>query len=100
MKGCNPTKYPRDPKEQLVKDEGGKVVNATEFKSMVGGLRYLVHTRLDIAYSVGIVSRFMERPTILHQNAAKRILRYVQGTNNSGWFILRIWKSCVDWICR
>lgn len=24
MKGCNPTKFPMDPKEPLVKDDGGK----------------------------------------------------------------------------
>lgn len=54
---CNPTKYPMDPKEQLTKDMGGKRVDVTQFKSLVGGLRYLVHTRPDIAYSVGIVCR-------------------------------------------
>ena len=84
MKGCNPTKYPMDPKEQLVKDESGRAVNVTEYKSVIGGLRYLVHTRPDIAYSVGIASRFMERPTILHRNVVKRILRYVQGTLQFG----------------
>lgn len=46
----------------------------------MGGLRYLVHTCPDIAYAVGIVSRFMERPTVLHLNVAIRILRYVKGT--------------------
>lgn len=51
---------------------------------MVGGLRYLVHTRPDLAYSVGIMSRFMEKPTVMHQNAKKRILRYVKGTMNLG----------------
>lgn len=49
---------------------------------MVGGLRYLVHTRPNIAYVVGIISLFMERPTITHLNAAKRILRYIKGTLN------------------
>lgn len=44
----------------------------------------MVHTRPDIAYSVGIISRFMERPTTLHLNAAKRILRYVKGTMEYG----------------
>lgn len=68
---CNPTKYPMDPKELFTKDEGGKPVHTTEFKSMVGGLRYLVHTRSDIAYAVGVVSRYMERPTVMHLNAAK-----------------------------
>lgn len=81
---CNPTKFPMDPKEIITKDESGKGVNSTEFKSLVGGLRYLVHTRPDIAYSVGIVSRYMERPTVLHLNAVKRILRYIKGTLEFG----------------
>ncbi|XP_074361468.1 secreted RxLR effector protein 161-like [Apium graveolens] len=51
---------------------------------MIGGLRYLVHTRLDIVYSVGIASRFMECPTALHRNAVKRIIRYIQGTLQFG----------------
>lgn len=63
-----------DPEETISKDENGKPVNSTRFKSIVGGLRYLVHTRPDIAFSVGIVSRFMENPTMVHMNAAKRIL--------------------------
>ncbi|XP_074341891.1 secreted RxLR effector protein 161-like [Apium graveolens] len=68
-----------DPKEQISKDEGGRVVDATMYKSLVGGLRYLVNTQPDIAFSVKIVSRYMERPTALHLNAMKRILRYVNG---------------------
>lgn len=59
-------------------------MDVTQFKSMVGGLRYLVHTRPDIAYAVGIVSRFMERPTVMHLNAVKRIIRYVKGTLEFG----------------
>lgn len=84
MLGCNPTKFPMDPKEVIHKDETGVPVNVTEYKSMIGGLRYLVHTRPDLAYAVGIICRFMERPTSLHQNAAKRVLRYVKGTINFG----------------
>ncbi|XP_074328182.1 uncharacterized protein LOC141666094 [Apium graveolens] len=48
------------------------------------GLRYLVHTRPDIAYSVGVVSRYMEKPTLVHQLAAKRILLYIKGTLKYG----------------
>ncbi|XP_074336205.1 secreted RxLR effector protein 161-like [Apium graveolens] len=66
------------------KDEGGKLVNSTEFKSLIGGLHYLVHTRPDIKYSVGAVSRFMEKLTTLHLNSAKRILRHVRGTLEYG----------------
>lgn len=70
LSGCNAVKYPMEPKEVLNKDEKGKTVNATDYRSVVGGLRYLVHTRL--AYSVGVISRYMERPTVMHQNAVKR----------------------------
>ena len=37
-------------------------VDATLYQSIIGGLRYLVHMRLDIAFPVGYVSRFMEDP--------------------------------------
>lgn len=69
-----------DPKEQISKDEMGKTVDTTMYKSLVGSLRYLVNTRPDIAYAVGVVSRYMERPTVLHLSAVKRILRYLKGT--------------------
>lgn len=84
MLNSNPTKYPMEPRIQLNKDTTGKAVDPTQYKSLVGGLRYLVHTRPDIAYAVGIVSRFMERPTVQHMNAVKRILRYLVGTLDHG----------------
>lgn len=84
MAECKSTKYPMEPGIQLSKDSAGKEVDPRQFRSTIGGVRYLVHTRPDIAFSVGMVSRFMERPTIMHQNAMKRILRYVKGTINYG----------------
>lgn len=84
MADCNSVRYPMEPALKLDKDEKGKAVNSTQFKSLVGGLRYLVLTRPDIAYAVGIVSRFMERPTTLHLGAVKRIMRYVKGTMEYG----------------
>nr|GEY63172.1 hypothetical protein [Tanacetum cinerariifolium] len=75
MADCNPSKSPMEHKEELTKDEGGVPVNATLFRSIIGGLRYLAHTRPDIVYAVRIVSRFMEKPTAKHMQAVKRILR-------------------------
>jgi hypothetical protein len=59
-------------------------VDVTEYRGLVGCLRYLVHTCPDITYAVGYVSRFMERPTTEHLNAVKRILRYITGTIDYG----------------
>jgi hypothetical protein len=46
----------------------------------VGSLRYLAHTRPDLTFSVVYVSGFMQRLTTEHQQAVKRIIRYVAGT--------------------
>lgn len=84
MSDCNPTQAPIEEKLKLSKASKSAEVDATQYRSLVGSLRYLVHTRPDICYAVGIVSRFMERPTTEHLAAVKHIMRYVKGTLNLG----------------
>ena len=45
---------------------------------------HLSHTRPDIAYAIGVVSRFMHQPQIQHMTAVMRILRYLKGTSSRG----------------
>lgn len=45
---------------------------------------YLTATRPDIMYSVSLISRYMAKPTEIHLQAAKRILRYLKGTFDYG----------------
>ncbi|KAG6471152.1 hypothetical protein ZIOFF_072253 [Zingiber officinale] len=80
MANCNATKHPMEPKTQLHKDMEGTPVDATEYRRIIGCLRYLLHTRPDLSYSVGMASRYMERPTIMHHRVVKQILRYLKGT--------------------
>ena len=48
---------------------------------------YLTHSRPNIVYSVGVISRFMHNPTKHHLRVAKRIMRYVAGTISFGiWY--------------
>lgn len=84
MEGCNATKIPMNPGIKLDEDKEGKRIDATEYRSVIGCLRYMLHTRPDLAYSVGVASRFMEKPTTMHLNAVKQILRYVQGSIGHG----------------
>jgi hypothetical protein len=84
MKDCNPTLIPMDPRAKLSKESSNPLVDSTQYRSIVGSLRYLIHTRPDIAHSVGIVSRFMEKPTTEHLAAVKQVLRYVKGTLDHG----------------
>jgi hypothetical protein len=84
MGDCNATKYPMEPGLKLHEDKQGERVDATNYRKMIGCLRYLLHTRPDVAYSVGVASRFMEKPTVLHVKAVKQILRYLKGTTELG----------------
>ena len=45
---------------------------------------YLTVSRPDLMYVMGLVSRYMEKPTELHMMAVKRILRYLKGTFDMG----------------
>ncbi|KAE8721865.1 Detected protein of unknown function [Hibiscus syriacus] len=66
--------------KKLQLEDGTEKTDARAFKSLVGGLIYLSHTHHGIAFSAGMVSRFMQAPTRQHLGAAKRILRYISGT--------------------
>jgi hypothetical protein len=84
MGECNPSKFPMEPRNKLNADKGGKLVDATEYRRMIGCLRYMLHTRPDLSYSVGVASRFMEKPTVMHAGAVKQIMRYLKGTTEFG----------------
>jgi hypothetical protein len=76
---CNPAQAPMEPRLKLSKNNTTLVTNATEYKRIIGGLRYLLHTRPDLAFVVAYLSQFMEQPHEEHVVAVKRILRYVAG---------------------
>lgn len=84
MQDCNTTLTPTEPKLQLIKDSTKDDVEPTQYIRVIGSLRYLYHTRPDLDYCVGMVSRFMKKPKVFHLEATKRILRYLKGTLNYG----------------
>ncbi|KAF8409311.1 hypothetical protein HHK36_005385 [Tetracentron sinense] len=86
LDGCNTISTPVAMGSKLTKEREGKTVDSTLFKSLIGSLRYLTITRLDIVYGVGLLSRYMETPKESHWLAAKRILRYISGTLEFGLF--------------
>ncbi|XP_073138778.1 secreted RxLR effector protein 161-like [Henckelia pumila] len=81
---CNPVTTPMALNKKLQQHDGAKKANATIYRSLVGSLMYLTNTRPDIVHSMNMISRFMSDPSQIHFSAAKRILRYLQGTKNHG----------------
>ncbi|KAL7612605.1 hypothetical protein Lser_V15G07735 [Lactuca serriola] len=92
MVNCKVVTTPMMVNNKLSSDDGKPLNEEDTFKyrSMVGGLQYLTLTRPDISFSINKVCQFLARPTDIHLEAVKRILRYIKGTITTG---LRIRKS-------
>ena len=87
MMHCKPALTPMNTNEKLQMDDGTEATDARRYRGLVGRLIYLPHTRPYIAFSVGIVSRFMTAPTRHHFGAARRILKYIACTYDYGvWY--------------
>ncbi|XP_022847542.1 uncharacterized protein LOC111370064 [Olea europaea var. sylvestris] len=84
MEGCKPVCTPVKCGIKLSKNDEGEKLNPTLFKSLVESLRYLTCTRPDILFGVGLISRYIEKPTMTHMKIAKRILHYIKGTLDYG----------------
>jgi len=66
MTGCNPAHTLMEEMLKLSRESTKEEVDPTNYQRLIGSLCYLVHTRPDIAFAVGYMSRFMERPTMEH----------------------------------
>nr|KYP63238.1 Retrovirus-related Pol polyprotein from transposon TNT 1-94 [Cajanus cajan] len=86
MDKSNFVKNPIVPGTQLYKNAAGVKVDEKIFKQVIGSLMYLAATHPDLMYVVSLISRFMSCPTKQHWLAAKRILRYFEGSTELGIF--------------
>ena len=84
MDDCNSTQVPMEFGLKLSMADDDEEVDATLYRRRIGCLRYLMHTRPDLAFAVGILSRYMQSPREQHANALKQVLRYLKGTLGNG----------------
>ncbi|CAP94943.1 Pc21g00460, partial [Penicillium rubens Wisconsin 54-1255] len=86
MESCQPKSTPMNTKQSLnhrpdeeLPDEEAKA----RFATAIGSLMYLmVGTRPDIAFALGLLSRFTSQPQSHHQVALQRLLRYIKATQS------------------
>ena len=78
---CKLVSTPYDPNSQLRKNKEHNVAQ-TKYAQKIGSLMYLKNcTRLDIAYIIGRLSRYIQSPNQYHWVAIHRVLKYLRGTN-------------------
>ncbi|XP_048635488.1 uncharacterized mitochondrial protein AtMg00810-like [Brassica napus] len=84
MEKCNPVRTPMEQGLKLSKAEHEKEIDPTRFRKNIGCLRYRLHTRPDLSYSVGVLSRYIQSPIESHGAAMKQVLRYLRGSVSYG----------------
>ncbi|CAN1152027.1 Retrovirus-related Pol polyprotein from transposon TNT 1-94, partial [Linum perenne] len=84
MLGCKPADTPMESNKHLNNEDEVAPVNKEGYQRLVGKLIYLAHTRPDIAFSVSIVSQFMQNPNEEHHGMVMRILRYLKMSPGKG----------------
>ncbi|KAG5893345.1 hypothetical protein JTB14_000111 [Gonioctena quinquepunctata] len=83
---CKPISTPMlKGREILETGKESKKVSNFSYSQAVGALMYLMlGTRLDLAYSIGFLSRSLENPTAEDVAKVKRVFRYIAGTLDLG----------------
>jgi hypothetical protein len=89
MSEAIPVKTPMSTAHALSLLSDDPLTNPSPYRSLVGALQYLSLTRPNISFAVNKVSQFMHRPTSLHLQAVKCILRYLKSTISYGLLLRR-----------
>ncbi len=88
MSDCKPAKIPISPgvANSLIPYENqAEKGTVAWYQSAIGALMWpAIHSRPDLAYSVGVLSRFCSNPGPTHVELVKHVLRYVSGTLELG----------------
>ncbi len=86
MGGCKPISIPLNQNGKLSVDAGEVVEDATMYRKIVGSLIYMMITRRDLNYTVGLESQFMQVLRKPHLDGVRHTLRYVNATADYGLF--------------
>lgn len=86
MSESKPVSTPLATNTKLTKGSNDRTENETfPYRELVGALMYAaLGTRPDISHPVSVLGQFNSNPKQEHWIAAKRVLRYLQGTANHG----------------
>lgn len=84
LQSANPLKLPLDSHLKMTATRGDPLPDPTINQRLLGKLIYLTISRPNISFSVQLLSQFMQSPTSMHFQAAKKLLRYLAGTVTQG----------------
>ncbi|PKI54003.1 hypothetical protein CRG98_025614 [Punica granatum] len=78
MLGLRPSPFPMEHNHGLSSDSGDPLEDPSRYSRLVGRLIFLTITRLEISYSVNILTQFMQHARQPHWDATVRVLRFLK----------------------
>jgi hypothetical protein len=86
MVDCNSTQTLMEEWLKLSRDSKAEEGDTTLYHKIIGSFCYLINMRPDLIFAMGYLIRFMQRPTVEHMVALKRVLCYIVDTINYSFF--------------
>ncbi|OIT23020.1 putative mitochondrial protein, partial [Nicotiana attenuata] len=77
---------PLDLNSKLKADFGELFAHPERYRSLIGKLLFLTHTRPDLCFGLQHLSQFLQAPRLPHMTGAFHMLRYLKGTIDVGLF--------------
>ncbi|XP_028088677.1 uncharacterized protein LOC114289206 [Camellia sinensis] len=105
MMRCKSASTPMDLNLKLSPESGELLSDPSRYQRLVGRLIYLTNTRLDLTFTVSVVSQFMHSPRTAYLDVVHHILRYLKSCPGLGLFFnggIQTGLSCftnVDYAC-
>ena len=85
MRNNNPVNYPALLSVILTKDEQGpEIIEKLNYRSVIGLLNFLTNSSTpELAFVVHQCARFCNNLTLIHEQAVKRIIKYLVSTKRN-----------------
>ena len=85
--GAKPGRIPIEVNHGLTHRKDGLLQDPTHYRQLVGNLLFLTVTRPDICYSVHVLTQFMDKLSLVHLEAAYKVLKYLKAAPGQGLFM-------------
>ena len=81
MENCKPRFTPCETGTNKISEDESQPADVRLYREILGSLVYIMtSTRPDLSYSITKLSQHLDKPTLMHLNDAKHVLRNLKGT--------------------
>ncbi|GKV49381.1 hypothetical protein SLEP1_g56135 [Rubroshorea leprosula] len=97
MEDCNSMGTPMVSNQKFSLDDGEEKVDAHAYRSLIGSLLFLTNNRLDIAFAISVLSRFMQSPSKTHYGSDSDWVGCVDDRRSTSGYAFFLGSGAISW---